>query len=280
MVAAGPPWGYRGRKERREQSTVSSWAQQIPPKVSAIPWYCITQGLLQIATSFLHPFMYWPKVWPVPQVHICTFAFSLILFLERASSFDLSFFFFFLPAMSSSLCLSHMWTHRKWPHAKINIWDLPGSPWLRLRAPSSRSPGSITCQGTRSHVSQLRPGAAKLIKKRKSFLSDSVHFSCVSMSHHPAFLFPPSECSWLMEHVVVTFSQIATREWSWTVCETHWRCAVRLLSYVLKPERFINFPSRTPFIMAASIKVVKTAFGVAYLNLLMSICEMYAYLQR
>ena len=182
--------------------------------------------------------------------------------------------------MSSSLCLSHMWTHRKWPHAKINIWDLPGSPWLRLRAPSSRSPGSITCQGTRSHVPQLRPGAAKLIKKRKSFLSDSVHFSCVSMSHHPAFLFPPSECSWLMEHVVLTFSQIATREWSWTVCETHWWCAVRLLSYVLKPERFINFPSRTPFIMAASIKVVKTAFGVAYLNILMSICEMYAYLQR
>ena len=31
--------------------------------------------------------------------------------------------------------------------------------------------------------------------------------------------------------------------------------------------------------MAASIKVVKTAFGVAYLNILMSICEMYAYLQ-
>ena len=243
--------------------------------VSAILWYCITQRLLQIATAFLHPFMYWPKVWPVPEVHLCTFAFSLILFWKEPHPLTWAF----LPAMSSSLHLTHMWTHQKWPHAKINIWDLPGSPWLRLRAPSSRSPGSIPCQGTRSHVPQLRPGTAKLIKKRESFLSDSVHFYCLSISHHSAFLFPPSECSWLTEHVVVTFSRIATREWSWTICETHWWCAVRLPSYVLKPKRFINFPSGTPFIMAASIRVVKTAFGVAYLNILMSICEMYAHLQ-
>ena len=66
-------------------------------------------------------------------------------------------------------------------------------------------------QGTRSHVPQLGPGAAKLIKKRKSFLSDSVHLSRLSISHHSAFLFPPSECSWLMEHVVVTFSHSQPR---------------------------------------------------------------------
>ena len=170
--------------------------------VSAIPWYCITQGLLQIATSFLHPFGQCQR-----------FIFAPLLF-------PLSFFWkephpltwAFLPAMSSCLRLTPMWTHRKWPHAKINIWDLPGSPWLRLRAPSSRSPGSIPCQGTRAHAPQLRPGTAKLIKKRKSFLSDSVHFSRLSISHHSAFLFPPSACSWLTEHVVVTFSQIATRE--------------------------------------------------------------------
>ena len=33
--------------------------------------------------------------------------------------------------------------------------------WLRLRAPIAGGPGLIPGQGTRSHVPQLRPGAAK-----------------------------------------------------------------------------------------------------------------------
>ena len=33
--------------------------------------------------------------------------------------------------------------------------------WLRLSAPSAGGPGLLPGQGTRSHVLQLRPGAAK-----------------------------------------------------------------------------------------------------------------------
>ena len=33
--------------------------------------------------------------------------------------------------------------------------------WLRLHAPNAGGPGSIPYQGTRCHMPQLRPGAAK-----------------------------------------------------------------------------------------------------------------------
>ena len=36
--------------------------------------------------------------------------------------------------------------------------------WVRHRAPRAGGPGSIPGQGTRSHVPQLRPGAAKINK--------------------------------------------------------------------------------------------------------------------
>ena len=50
------------------------------------------------------------------------------------------------------------------------LWDFPGGPWLRLRAPSAGSPGLIPGQGTGSHMLQLKPGAAKErnIKKQAS----------------------------------------------------------------------------------------------------------------
>ena len=35
--------------------------------------------------------------------------------------------------------------------------------WLRLRAPNAGGQGSIPSQGTRAHMPQLRPGAAKYI---------------------------------------------------------------------------------------------------------------------
>ena len=37
--------------------------------------------------------------------------------------------------------------------------------WLRLRTPNAVGPGSTPGQGTRSHVPQLRPGAARYINK-------------------------------------------------------------------------------------------------------------------
>ena len=39
--------------------------------------------------------------------------------------------------------------------------DFPGVPVARLHTPHSRGQGSITDQGTRSHMLQLRPSAAK-----------------------------------------------------------------------------------------------------------------------
>ena len=35
-------------------------------------------------------------------------------------------------------------------------------PWVQLVAPNAGGPGSILGQGTRSHMPQLRPSAAKL----------------------------------------------------------------------------------------------------------------------
>ena len=40
--------------------------------------------------------------------------------------------------------------------------------WLRLCAPVSGGLGSIPGQGTRSHVPQIRPGAAKKISLQKT----------------------------------------------------------------------------------------------------------------
>ena len=39
--------------------------------------------------------------------------------------------------------------------------------WLGLHTPNASGPGSILGQGSRSHMSQLRPGAAKLNKYQK-----------------------------------------------------------------------------------------------------------------
>ena len=36
-----------------------------------------------------------------------------------------------------------------------------GVQWLRICTPNAGGPGSISGQGTGSHVAQLRPGAAK-----------------------------------------------------------------------------------------------------------------------
>ena len=62
--------------------------------------------------------------------------------------------------------------------------------WLRLRAPTTEGLGSIPGQGTRSHMLQLRPGAAKQrnIKKKKQKAyklgtqSQSHHRSCITSS--------------------------------------------------------------------------------------------------
>ena len=43
--------------------------------------------------------------------------------------------------------------------------------WLRLSAPNAGGPGSIPGQGTRSHMLQLRPGAAKSISIKKNKLA-------------------------------------------------------------------------------------------------------------
>ena len=133
-------------------------------------------------------------------LHLCFFPYP---FLERASSLDLSFFTSYeqLSASYSHVDPLEVTTCKdktSGTYLAVHGWDF----MLPVQGAWVQSPH----QGTRSHVPQLRPGAAKLIKKRKSFLSDSVHLSCRSISHHSAFLFPPSECSWLMEHVVVTFS--------------------------------------------------------------------------
>ena len=48
--------------------------------------------ILYYPGSPTNSYLFSTSFWPVPEVHLCTFAFSLILFLERASSLDLSFF--------------------------------------------------------------------------------------------------------------------------------------------------------------------------------------------
>ena len=46
--------------------------------------------------------------------------------------------------------------------ARILVWETSlVVQWLRLRAPNAGDPGLIPGQGTRSHMPQLRPGAAK-----------------------------------------------------------------------------------------------------------------------
>ena len=63
-----------------------------------------------------------------------------------------------------------------WDHSfqgKTEIWilwnhligDFPGGPVAKTLSSHCRGPGSIPGQGTRSHMLQLRPGAAKWIKK-------------------------------------------------------------------------------------------------------------------
>ena len=46
--------------------------------------------------------------------------------------------------------------------ARILVWETSlVVQWLRLHAPNAGDPGLIPGQGTRSHMPQLRPGAAK-----------------------------------------------------------------------------------------------------------------------
>ena len=49
-----------------------------------------------------------------------------------------------------------------------NNKTLRGLPWwLRLCSPNEESPGPSPGQGTRTHILQLRLGAAKYLKKKK-----------------------------------------------------------------------------------------------------------------
>ena len=43
----------------------------------------------------------------------------------------------------------------------IDSWDFLVVQWLRLHIPSAGGPGSILGQGTRSHMPQQRPSAAR-----------------------------------------------------------------------------------------------------------------------
>lgn len=52
-----------------------------------------------------------------------------------------------------------------------------------------------------------------------------------------------------------------------------------LLFYVLEPQQSINLPSRNSFTVDNSIKVVQLAIGTAYLNIMMTLCWIYAYFQ-
>ena len=72
-----------------------------------------------------------------------------------------------------------------------------GLPWLRFCAPKAGGSGLIPGQGTRSHVSQLRPSAAKYVntyfkKREKVFLvSSSLLYSTqppLPISPSPSFL--------------------------------------------------------------------------------------------
>ena len=47
-------------------------------------------------------------------------------------------------------------------------WTSQAVQWLRLRAPNAGGPGFIPGRGTRSHMLQLRPSAAKKKKKKTS----------------------------------------------------------------------------------------------------------------
>ena len=62
------------------------------------------------------------------------------------------------------------------------VRNFPGGPGAKPLCSQCRGPSSVPGQGTRSHIPQLRPGAAKLKKNRMKRLRVYKLCSCLGFS--------------------------------------------------------------------------------------------------
>lgn len=146
----GPPWYTE--EEKREGSSLECHHELSRYLQRCLLYHdTVLTGSPTNSYLFSHLLCMGPKFGHVrPQVHLCTLLFSLILFLERASSFDLSFFFFFYQ-LHSSLCLSQHVDPPEVTTCRDKHLGLP--PTVRGQdfvLPVQGAQVQSPCQGTRS----------------------------------------------------------------------------------------------------------------------------------